>query len=132
MDDETRKAALDKAESMSTHIAYPDELLDDNKLEEFYAKVDITPGNYLQNILNLTLFGTEYAFEKLRKPVNKSDWVTHGRPAIVNAFYSSIENSIRKRFWFLEGNLFYRVIILSSNLLHYYIFPVFVKFYENK
>lgn len=26
------------------------------------------------------------------------DWVTHARPAIVNAFYSSIENSIRKFF----------------------------------
>jgi membrane metallo-endopeptidase-like protein 1 len=96
MDEETKKSALNKAESMSTHIAYPDELLDDNKLEEFYKKLEITPGNYLQSILNLTLFGTEYSFEKLRKPVNKSDWVTHGRPAIVNAFYSSIENSIRK------------------------------------
>lgn len=95
MDDETRKAALDKAESMSTHIAYPDELLDDKKLEELYAKLEISPGNYLQSILNLTLFNNEYSFDKLRKPVNKSDWVTHGRPAVVNAFYSSIENSIR-------------------------------------
>lgn len=96
MDEETKKAALDKAESMSTHIAYPDELLNDTKLEEFYRKLEISPGNYLQSMLNLTLFGTEYSFEKLRQPVNKSDWISHGRPAIVNAFYSSIENSIRK------------------------------------
>lgn len=41
MDEETRKNALDKARSMSTHIAYPDELLDDKKLEEFYADVSI-------------------------------------------------------------------------------------------
>lgn len=39
MDDVTRKAALEKAESMSTHIAYPDELLDNKKLEEFYENV---------------------------------------------------------------------------------------------
>lgn len=39
MDDETRKNALDKAKSMATHIAYPDELLDDTKLEEFYQNV---------------------------------------------------------------------------------------------
>lgn len=96
MDEKTRKSALEKAETMSTHIAYPDELLDDKKLEEFYEKLEISQGDYLQTILNLTLFGTEYSFSKLRKPVNKSDWVSHGRPAIVNAFYSSIENSIRK------------------------------------
>lgn len=39
MDDETRSNALDKAASMQTHIAYPDELLDDNKLIEFYKGV---------------------------------------------------------------------------------------------
>lgn len=50
----------------------------------------------MESVLNLTLFGTEYLFGKLREPVNKTDWVSHGRPAVVNAFYSSIENSIRK------------------------------------
>ncbi|XP_011494888.1 PREDICTED: membrane metallo-endopeptidase-like 1 isoform X1 [Ceratosolen solmsi marchali] len=106
MDEATRKSALDKAVSMSTHIAYPDELLDDKKLEKFYKKLEITPGNYLQSILNLTLFGTEYSFEKLRKPVNKSDWIAHGRPAIVNAFYSSIENSIQFPAGILQGAFF--------------------------
>lgn len=96
MDEETRKSALNKAASMASHIAYPDELLNNDKLEEFYEKLELTTDNYLEGILNLTLFGVEYSFSKLRKPVNKSDWVTHGRPAIVNAFYSSIENSIRE------------------------------------
>lgn len=32
MDDDTRKAALDKAKSMTNHIAYPAELLDSEKL----------------------------------------------------------------------------------------------------
>lgn len=95
MDEETKESALDKAASMSSHIAYPDELLDDKKLEKFYEKLELTEGNYLESILNLTLFGIEYSFSRLRKPVNKSDWITHGKPAIVNAFYSSIENSIR-------------------------------------
>lgn len=39
MDEETKKNAIDKANSMSTHIAYPDELLDNKKLEEFYGDV---------------------------------------------------------------------------------------------
>ncbi|XP_033213002.1 neprilysin-2-like isoform X1 [Belonocnema kinseyi] len=106
MDEKTRQSALEKADSMSTHIAYPDELLDDKKLEEFYEKLQITQGDYLQTVLNLTLFGTEYSFSKLRKPVNKSDWVSHGRPAIVNAFYSSIENSIQFPAGILQGAFF--------------------------
>lgn len=95
MDEKTRSSALDKAATMASHIAYPDELLDDKKLEEFYQNLELSEDNYLESILNLTLFGTEYSFSKLRKPVNKTDWLSHARPAIVNAFYSSIENSIR-------------------------------------
>ncbi|XP_076162840.1 M13 family metallopeptidase neprilysin 2 isoform X2 [Ptiloglossa arizonensis] len=106
MDEDTRKSALSKAASMSSHIAYPDELLDDSKLEEFYKKLELTTDNYLEGILNLTLFGVEYSFSKLRKPVNKSDWINHGRPAIVNAFYSSIENSIQFPAGILQGAFF--------------------------
>lgn len=60
----------------------------------------------MRSILNLTLFGTEFSFRRLRQAVNKTDWITHGRPAIVNAFYSSIENSIRKCrriFYYIDG-----------------------------
>lgn len=116
-----RKNAIDKAKSMTTHIAYPDELLDDNKLNEFYDNVcdffiqrnrlilwrfilffvfifqlEVNDGDYYTSVLNLTKFGTDYSFSKLRQPVNKSDWIIHSRTAIVNAFYSAIENSIRE------------------------------------
>lgn len=96
MDDETRQSALNKLHSMSTHIGYPDEIMDNKKIEKYYENLSIDPNNYLASVLNMNVFGTDYAFNKLRKPVNKTDWVTHARPAIVNAFYSSIENSIRK------------------------------------
>ena len=56
----------------------------------------MSPDSYLENVLNLTSFGTDYAYNKLREQVNKTDWITHGRPAIVNAFYAPLENSIRK------------------------------------
>lgn len=98
MDEKTRANALNKAAGMISHIAYPDELLDDKKLEEFYSRLELDPDNYLGSILNLTIFGTDFSFGRLRQPVNKTEWITHGRPAVVNAFYSSIENSIRKYF----------------------------------
>ena len=118
MDEKTRQSALEKAASMSSHIAYPDELLDDNKLEGFYKGLELSSDNYLGSILNLTLFGTEYAFTKLRKPVNKTDWVSHGRPAVVNAFYSSIENSIRKLFCILiPKTIFFHDFFFKSHFL---------------
>lgn len=96
MDEETRAAALNKVHAMSTHIGYPDEIMNNQKIEEYYENLEIDPNNYLLSVLNMNVFGTDYAFNKLRKPVNKTDWVSHSRPAIVNAFYSSIENSIRE------------------------------------
>jgi len=51
--------------------------------------------DYLGNVLNLTTFGTDYAYRKLRERVNKTDWISHGRPAVINAFYAPLENSIR-------------------------------------
>lgn len=39
MDDMTRNAALEKADAMASHIAYPNEMLDNDKLTQFYEGV---------------------------------------------------------------------------------------------
>ncbi|XP_026818159.1 neprilysin-2-like [Rhopalosiphum maidis] len=106
MDDETRKNALDKANSMTSHIAYPDELLDDCKLNAFYKNLEINEKDFYTSILNLTRFATDYNFSRLRQPVNKSDWVTHSKTAIINAFYSYDENSIQLPAGILQGAFF--------------------------
>ncbi|KAL1513423.1 hypothetical protein ABEB36_002838 [Hypothenemus hampei] len=106
MDEKTKQNALEKAKSMSTHIAYPDEMLNNDKLEEFYSDLELDENKYLKSILNLTLFGTKFSFKRLRQPVNKTDWITHGRPAVVNAFYSAIENSIQFPAGILQGVFF--------------------------
>ena len=98
MDESTRKRALRKAHSITRNIGYPDELLDDKKLEKSYEKLEISKDDYFQSSLNLTLFDTNRAFSNLRKPVNKSAWIAHGNAAVVNAFYNRVENSIRKYF----------------------------------
>lgn len=98
MDNETRNHALDKVESMSTYIAYQDKLLDDTELEKIYSKLEINEGNYLQSILNLTLFNKVLEFDALRKPVDMIDILFQN--AGVNVFYIPIINSIRKYFIF--------------------------------
>lgn len=96
MDDKTRAAALCKVKTMVTHIGYPDELTEDQKLIDFYQGIEVDEKKYLESILSINIFGTDRAFKKLRESVNKTDWITHSKPAVVNAFYSSIENSIRE------------------------------------
>lgn len=41
MDTTTKKHALEKAEAIYLHLAYPDELLDEQKLEKYYKNVRI-------------------------------------------------------------------------------------------
>lgn len=95
MDEETRQEAIKKAKVLTPHIGYPNELADNNKLEEYYRNLEIEPDNLLLNTLRLNVFNTDHSFSKLRKPVNKTDWETHSKPAVVNAYYSALENSIR-------------------------------------
>lgn len=128
MDEKTRANALEKAADMTSHIAYPDELLDDKKLDEFYEGLELSSADYLGSILNLTTFGTNFSFGRLRKPVNKTEWITHGRPAIVNAFYSSIENSIRK---YLKIRNFTRKFISINIKCVYFINNNLYKFLRN-
>merc|ERR1712048_1141879 len=80
--------------------------MDVQKLEDLYAGLDLNSTHYLGNALNMTVFGTNYAFSKLREKVNKTDWVHHGRPAVVNAFYSPLENSIQFPAGILQGIFF--------------------------
>ena len=95
-----------KAQGMVAHIGYPPELLDMKKLEGLYDGLELSENDYFGNALRTTIFGTDYAFSKLREKVNKTDWVRHGRPAVVNAFYSPLENSIQFPAGILQGIFF--------------------------
>ncbi|XP_075145617.1 M13 family metallopeptidase neprilysin 2 isoform X2 [Haematobia irritans] len=106
MDDKTKAEAKRKLEHMVTHIGYPDEMLDNEKLAEYYRKLDIDADKYFESFLKMNVFGTDYSFNKLRLPVNKTDWIRHARPAVVNAFYSAIENSIQFPAGILQGHFF--------------------------
>ncbi|XP_060860193.1 neprilysin-2-like [Metopolophium dirhodum] len=118
MDDETRKNAMDKAKLiLENDIAYPNELLDDGKLNSYYENLEVNDQDFYTSVLNLTKFSTDYEFSKLRKPVNKSDWVRNsGLVAEPNAFYIPEENSILFTAALLKGLSF------SNDLPRYMIY----------
>lgn len=96
MDENTRSEAIKKANALTAHIGYPNELADDNKLEEYYKKLEFESDNLLLNTLRLSKFVFDEKYSKLREPVNKTEWTQHSLVAVVNAFYSPLENSIRR------------------------------------
>lgn len=106
MDDVTRAAAIEKAKSMTSHIAFPDELIDNNKLEEYYNGLELQPDSLLKNVLRVRTFNDKHSIQRLRKPVNKTDWESHTMPATVNAAYSPLENSIQLPAAILQDRFF--------------------------
>jgi neprilysin len=96
MDTITREQALDKLKAMATQIGYPDELTDIKKLEDYYEGLEINSDNYLETNMRLAQFNTDKSFLRLRKPVNKTDWILFSRVTEINTYYSFRENSIRE------------------------------------
>jgi len=106
MDGETRKRARDKLSTMKEYIGYPEEIMVEKNLEDLYENLHVSSSDHFINGINMSIWGTNYAWGKLREKVDKTDWKRHGRPAVVNAFYSSIENSIQFPAGILQGNFF--------------------------
>lgn len=106
MDETTRKAALAKARRMATHIGYPEELMDDKKIIEFYKDVTVDENKYFESVYKLNVWGTDEVLKKLREPVIKHDWKNRAYPAEVNAYYNAVENSIQFPAGILQGQFF--------------------------
>lgn len=106
MGESTKNEAIEKLNSMKKLIGYPDELLDDAKLEEYYKDVEITSNNYIDIILNVSKFQLEVEMEQLDKPLIKGDWKRQAGVATANAYYELNENSIQIPAGILQGLFF--------------------------
>jgi neprilysin len=94
MDAITRERALHKLETMILHIGYPDELLDDKKLEEYYEGLEVNIDYYLESVLRVNQFNYDKYFLKLREPVKRTDWPAELNVAVVGTNYFYAKNSI--------------------------------------
>lgn len=117
MGETTREAAMTKIKTMHTHIGHPDELMDDQKLIDFYKTVAVDEDKYLESILSIQRFDFDRDFHKLRLPVNKTDWIKHSKQAQVNAFYSSLENSISE---LIDGQI--RCFLTAFNHINFFLY----------
>lgn len=96
MDELTKERALDKLTSMASFVAYPDEYLDDNILEEYYGDLVLDTDNLLQSAYNCEFAVNQRWLANYGKIYNGNDWMNHGRIINVNGEYLSYKNAISK------------------------------------
>lgn len=108
MDNDTKAKAKEKAEKMKEQIGFADELLDNAKLIEFHNEwpAEVNASQYYTSIFNLNMASTLRTNKRLRLAIDKDEWTAHVTPAIVNAFYSSLENGIKFPAGILQGAFF--------------------------
>jgi len=85
MGEETRARALEKANSFSVKIGYPDEWRD-------YTNLEVQPGDLLGNLARGNAFDWDRDVARLDQPVDRDEW--YMSPQTVNAYYSSSLNEI--------------------------------------
>jgi len=85
MSEETKIKALEKLETITVKIGYPDEWKD-------YSDLVIVSDSYLENVRNSREFEFNFDINKVGKPVNKKEWGM--TPQTVNAYYNPSSNEI--------------------------------------
>lgn len=86
MSPETKEKALDKLSRLTVKIGYPDKWKD-------YSDIHVDKSlPYLENVYRASVWYCRDNYNKLGKPVDKTEWFMN--PQTVNAYYSPIVNEI--------------------------------------
>ncbi|XP_054161414.1 neprilysin-2-like [Oppia nitens] len=102
MKKETLEEALKKLDNLKIIVGYPDQLMDESNLADYYHTLTINNSDdYFGNINRINIWKMDLNFGKLRKSVDPLDWREMGSVLRVDAGYS-IENN--------------RVFVLAPNL----------------
>ncbi|XP_053316372.1 neprilysin [Spea bombifrons] len=92
MDEETKKKAALKAFNMVEKIGFPEDVFDDEKLNELYAGLQFKEEEYFENRLKYKAYVQMIRSKMLREPTDPDEW-TNGA-AEINAEYAMGSNQI--------------------------------------
>lgn len=93
MDDNTKLATYQKIIQMKSLIGFPDWLLEEGKLDEYYEGIEIQADNHLENMIVILQAKVKKQFDKFHD-VHNVTWATE--PTEVNAYHTFQQNTISK------------------------------------
>lgn len=98
MDDQTKKDAHDKAMNMKQYIGYHDMLVEEEANEFYNDLYEYPEDKFLEMGLAFRVFEADRQYKRLYDLSLKDteDWTKYSKPATINAFYNSKDNSIRE------------------------------------
>ncbi|VDK44180.1 unnamed protein product [Cylicostephanus goldi] len=120
MDDQTRAAALEKANQMLPLIAYPDFILDDEMLDQYYDGLEVYENDsYSEMLEKVERWRIDSYFKRLTRPVDRSEFRTFDgtdfSSAVVNAYYTWPTNAISVPAAYLQAPHFHQTFPRSLN-----------------
>nr|XP_033777399.1 endothelin-converting enzyme 1 isoform X2 [Geotrypetes seraphini] len=92
MDEDTRKAAKEKADAIYDMIGYPKFIMDPKELDKVFNDYEVIPDLYFENVIQFYNFSSKVMAEQLRKAPNRDQWSM--TPPTINAYYSPTKNEI--------------------------------------
>jgi putative endopeptidase len=102
MSETTKQKAMEKLNSITVKVGYPDKWRD-------YTNLQVSKDSYIGNILNSGRFDFEWMMQKVNKPVDKTEWLMP--PQMVNAYYNPTSNEIvfpaailQPPFFYMDGD----------------------------
>lgn len=104
MDDETKKAAKEKADAIYNMIGYPKFIMDPMELDKVFNDFEVVPDSYFQNVMQYYNFSGRVTADQLRKAPNRDQWSM--TPPTVNAYYTPTKNKIVVPAGILQASFF--------------------------
>lgn len=93
MDDDTKLATYQKIIRMKSLIGFPDWLLEEGKLDDYYDGIDIQTDKHLENMIGIIKAMVKKVFNNFHN-VHNISWATE--PTEVNAYHTFQQNTISK------------------------------------
>ncbi|KAK4881417.1 hypothetical protein RN001_004736 [Aquatica leii] len=95
MDEETRVKAIERISSSRNYIAFPNELLHFDKIEQRYIGYQMEEDNFLASMLNAEYYETNNKFKQLHEPVEKDEELNDEYATHTEISYFPRDNTIR-------------------------------------
>ena len=105
MDDATKIEAKEKLNKMGQYIAYPEEIIEKEKVDELHEGLEAR-GNYYDNILERDKFWSAFEYRRFRQNIDPTNWIERQGVAWANAFYNKYNNSMVFPAGILQGVFF--------------------------